>query len=74
VTVTIPASPPPVTATYYWNGGDFTVAPGQAVRLLINFSPKATAPSQQTITITGNALGSPYSIKVNGTGVGGLPR
>jgi hypothetical protein len=74
VTITVPASPPPVTATYYWNSGDFVVAPGQAVRLLINFSPKAVGLSQQTITITGNALGSPYSIKVNGTGVGGLPR
>jgi predicted outer membrane repeat protein len=53
-----PASPPP-----------FTLAPGSSCTIGVSFTPSATGPRGGTLTVAGNASGSPHSVALSGVGV-----
>jgi hypothetical protein len=73
VTVTLPPSPPPGSATFYWTGGTFVVSPGKPLTVNVTFVPKAQGGVQQTLVITSNAVGSPFNIILSGTGRATVP-
>ena len=49
--------------------GNATVAPGDSALVRITFTPSATGPAMATITFTDDAVGSPHTLSVSGTGL-----
>lgn len=79
IVVSIPNSPAPPTgpgapglATFSWSPtGNRLLRRGDEMTILVTFTPGASGPAQTVLTITSNDSGSPHSITLRGTGVGG---
>lgn len=58
-------------AGYTMTGGNvpLTLTPSQSVTLSVQFSPNFTGPANGSISIVSNAVGSPVSVSLTGTGV-----
>lgn len=70
-TITVPTSPLPTTAAFYWTAGSHVIAPGAKLTIDVNFSPKAIGAAQTQLSINSDAVGSPFQITLRGTGVKG---
>ncbi|WP_331234828.1 hypothetical protein [Natronorarus salvus] len=79
VVLSIPTSPDPPTGlgapgipTFSWAPtGSRLLRRGDELRIQVTFAPGANEQAQMTLTITGNDSGSPHSVTLRGTGIGG---
>jgi hypothetical protein len=69
VTASFPASS---SGAIRWPSFNQSIPNGQKRTVMIEFMPLGTGSSSKTLSITSNAPGSPHSIKVSGTGLGGV--
>jgi len=79
VVLSVPNSPDPPTGpgapgipTFSWSPtGRQLLRRGELLRIQVTFAPGANEQAQMTLTITGNDSGSPHSVSLRGTGIGG---
>ena len=76
--VSIPPSPhvqPPHHPNFVWDGsGNHTINPGGSLTLHVVFTPSVVGSNEGQLTFTSNAVGSPHTVDLRGTGVKGEPQ
>ena len=76
-TVSMPPSPVPFHANFWWSGsGNHTISPGAVLTLEATFKPSKveTFPETFQFRFTSNAVGSPHAVELRGQGIPGNPQ